>query len=108
MTKAPTAEERRAARQAELAEQARRAAEQAIGDADMNLPVLRAAMKDVEALAKLVERLKAHSADLLPTNNGAVAWQQSVDTLVQVQGNLKTIGEALVTHCTTVLEAPAA
>ncbi|WGM31508.1 hypothetical protein [Brevundimonas sp. NIBR11] len=108
MTKAPTAEERRTARQAELAEQARRAAEQAIDDADMNLPVLKAAMKDVEALAKLVEKLKAHSADLLPSNNGVATWQLSVETLAQVQGNLQTIGEALVTHCNTVLDAPAA
>ena len=103
MTKAPSPEARRAARQAELAEQTRLAAERARDDAEMNLPVLTEAMKDVVLLGQVAERLKAHAADLLPTTDGAVLWVNQVDTLIQLQGNLTTIGEALITHANSVL-----
>lgn len=108
MTKAPTADERRAARQAQLIKEARVRAEQAKDDAAMNLPVFKAAMKDVEALGKLAETLAGHAAQVLVTSDGAATWNGQVETLAVLQGNLKTIGEALIAHATAIVEAPAA
>lgn len=108
MTKAPTPEERRAARQAELIEEARVRAEAAKDDAGLNLPVLTDAMKDVVLLGEVAERLKAQADSLLQTTDGSVMWVGQVNTLMQLQGNLKTIGEALITHATSILEAPTA
>lgn len=103
MTKAPTPEDRRAARQAQLAEEARARAEAAREDAALNLPVLQAALADVETLGEVSARLNAHAEQLLATSDGAALWIGQADTLVQLQANLKTIGEALITHANTVL-----
>lgn len=103
MPKASTPDERRAARQAELIEQARARTEAAKEDAALNLPVLTDAQKDVALLGEVAARLKASADTLLQTSDAAVMWVGQVNTLIQLQGNLTTIGEALITHAETVL-----
>lgn len=105
MTKQPTLEDRRIARQAELAEAALQAEAAARGDAELNAPVLAELMKDVAALGAVADRLKTAASGLIVTNDAGQIFKGQIDTLIQLQGNLDTLGQALITHGVSIIAA---
>lgn len=103
MAQTPTLEDRRLARQAEIAENARRQEEAAREDAQLNLPVLEDLMKDVALLGDLSARLKARSADLIVTNTAGQTFVSQVDTLTKLHDNLRNLGQAMIVHGESIL-----
>lgn len=105
MSKTPTAEDRRAARQAEIAEQQRRQAETARDDAELNAPVLAALNADIALLDELADRLKAKTAELIPAQSAVTTLASQVDTLAVLHGNLNTLVKSLAAYGDQVIAA---
>lgn len=103
MSKTPTLEDRRAARKAEVAEDARRQEEAAREDAQLNLPVLEDLMKDVALLDEIAGRIKSRSADLIVTNQAGQTFVGQAETLTKLQDNLHKLGQAMIAHGQSIL-----